>query len=278
MGTFQFETFRDFFEYHLKRYTVDSHGRKQITLQDFAKKIGYSSASSLSMIAKGERLPSASLLESLFQEWKITQQERQTIRLLVEVEKRTQKGKDNFHLARQLHRISKIEKIDLKKFNLISEWYVLVIKILAGTPEFSADPHWISQRLKKKVSPAKAKKALELLVEAKMLATDSITGRLKVTHDYTETTHDVPSEAIRNNHRAMLQRAIEAIDEQDIKNRHLNSVAMQFDKNRLPEAKEKIINFIKQFNAEFSSDNGNQVYQLNMQLFEHTNGGNQNDH
>jgi len=277
MKAFQFDQFKDYFEFQLKERAVDRPGRKKITLHYLANKLGYNSPSSLSMIANGTRLPSQTLLEALMDEWKLNSTERERLRLKVEIEKRARKGKDSFKLMTKLNQITPYHQIDLKQYNLVRDWYVMVIKILAGCPGFSEDPNVISQKLRKKVSPTQAAKALEVLLETGMLIRDPDTQKIKPAVGYTETSHDIPSEAIIEHHKGMIERSLEALQEQSVSQRQFNSLSLQFDPESLPRAKKKILDFVKQFNQEFSSDHADQVYQLNVQLFEHSNGGTKND-
>jgi uncharacterized protein (TIGR02147 family) len=278
MKSYQFDHFKDFFEFCLKERSFDQDGKKKTTLNDLAQSLGYNSASSLSMIAKGVRLPSKSLLNALFDEWEIPFSERERIRLKVEIEKRGRKGESSFQLISKLNQISPYHKIDLKKFSLIRDWHVLVIKILAGTPGFDEDPVAISQRLRKKITPAQAKKALALLQEVGLLVRDPETKKLAVAVENTETSTDIPSESIRENHKGMLKRAYEAIEEQSVDQRSFSSIAFQFNTNAMPEAKREIMEFVKSFHEKYNSAQSDQVYQLNVQLFEHSNGGTKNDH
>lgn len=277
MKAFQFEHFKDYFEYKLKEKSFDRHGRKRTTLHTLANKLGYNSPSSLSMIANGTRLPSQSLLEALMDEWNLPTSERERIRLKVEIEKRARKGKDSFKLLTKLNQLTPYHQVDLKKYNLIRDWYVMVIKLLAGCPDFSEDPAVISQKLRKKISPSQAQKALELLLEAGMLVRDPETHKIRPAVEYTETSHDIPQEAIVEHHKGMIERALEALEEQKVSQRQINSMSLQFDSKDLPKAKQRILDFVKQFNEEFNSDDSNEVYQLNVQFFEHSNGGTKND-
>lgn len=277
MKAFQFDHFKDFFEYQLKERSTDRNGRKKTTLHHLANKLGYNSPSSLSMIANGTRLPSQALLEALMDEWNINSSERERIRLKVEIEKRARKGRDSFKLLNKLNLMTPYHQIDLKKYHLIRDWYVLVIKVLAGCPDFSEDPAVISQKLRKKISPSQAAKALELLLEAGLLVRDPNTNKVRLAVEDTETTHDIPSEAIVTHHKGMIARSLDALEEQKVSQRQFNSLSLQFDSADLPRAKQRILEFVKQFNQEFSSDISNQVYQLNIQFFEHSNGGTKND-
>ncbi len=273
----QFDSFKDFFEYNLKEGSMDRNGKKVLTLQELAEKLGYNSASTLSMVAKGARLPSNSLLEALFQEWKTSATERERIRLNVEIERREKKGKPVFNLATRFNSLTPYHKIDLTGFKLIRDWYVMVIKLLASGRTFEEDPIAISRRLRKKITPKQATQALELLEETGLLKRDRRTGRLKPATENTETTHEITSEAIRANHHGMLNRAIEAIEEQSTEQRQFNSLALQFESENLPAAKKRILEFVKKFNEDFGSETADQVYQLNIQFFEHTDQGNKND-
>lgn len=273
MKQYQFTQFKDFFEHQLRENTYDGKGKKITTLQALAQKMGYKSASLLSMVAKGHRLPSKSLMEALFNEWKIDKKNRDLLKLRVEIEKKLLKGKNTFTLLDKLSKMApknQYKLIDLDQFNLIREWYMMVLRVLVDTPSFQEDPAIISQRLRRKVTPSQVQKGLELLQKVKLIERDPQTGKLRTTCDSTETTQDVPSEAIREHHKGMLHKAIEAIDEQKIHERQFNALTFKMDPKRMAAAKEKLTNFVKQFNEEFDTNSTNSVYQLNIQLFEQT--------
>lgn len=275
MKTYEFDQFKDFFEYHLREKSIDSRGRKT-TLHRLAKKLGYNSPSTLSMISSGERLPTPALLNALFKEWNISDTDKDRIRLKIEIEQKQRKGKKISHLIAKYNRLTPYHKIDLKNYNVVRDWYVLVIKLMAGSPDFNEDPVEISQALRKKITPAQAKKAVQLLLDTGLLQRDPVTKRLVPTEANTETTHELSSEAIRENHKGMIARSLEAVEEQTIQQRHFNSLALQFDSKKMAAAKKRILDFISAFNDEFGSDTSDQVYQLNVHFFEHTNKGNPN--
>ena len=272
MKAHNFESFKDFFDFYLEEKSKNRNGRKK-TLQELTEKLGYSSASSLSMLANGARLPSHTLLEGLFDIWSIPSVERDRLRLLVEIERKQKKGQKTFHLQSKFNQISPYQKFNLKQHLLIRHWHNLVVKILVDTPGFQENPTWISQKLRRKISPTEAKKSLELLIESELVVRDSATQKLSTADPMTETTHDIPSEAIQENHRGMMARAEEALEEQAVTQRHFNSLTLQFDPKLLPLAKQRLSDFIRQFNEEFNQDSSESVYQLNLQFFEHTQQG-----
>lgn len=276
MSDYTFENFKDFFEYNLKKFNRDAEGAKIFTLNDLSRKLGYNSPSLLSMIATGKRLPSNEILEMLFDEWKIESNQREIIRLRLEIEKKTKKNKPTLNLIEKLSKLdkkSKFKKIDLDAFNSIREWHNLVLQMMVSTPDFKEDYTLISNQLRKKVTPAQVRKGFETLIKVGLLKRNSQTGDLesKTTDSSTETTHDIPSEAIREHHKGMITRALEAVDEQTVDERHLNSLTIKFNQDKKSEAKQAILNFVKDFNDRFYDADSNDIHQLNVQFFEHTN-------
>ncbi len=267
-----FENFQDYFKYRLKSEMHSSSGQKKSSLEKLAKQLGYNSASSLSMIFTGERLPSNDFLDAIFEHWHLNGEESQYLRSIVQLEKLKRKGKATTQVLARLDRFKKLtttHKLSIKQFSVMSEWYHLVIKTLVSTADFIEDHNWIIKRLRKKVTNSQITKSIETLLELGLIERDA-NGFLKHSSHIIETSHELPSEAIREHHKGMMQRAIEAIDEQDVLNRHFNSVTLKLDQKYLPEAKERILNFVKDFNSRYFTEGAEQVYQLNVQLFEHT--------
>lgn len=276
MSDYSFENFKDFFEYNLKKHNRDAEGTKLFTLLEFSKKLGYNSPSLISMIANGKRLPSNDILEMLFDEWRIDSHQREVIRVRLDIEKKTLKNKPTLNLVEKLQKLdrkSKFKPIDLDTFNAIKEWHNIVIQMMVSTPGFTEDYTLISHQLKRKVTPAQVRKGIETLVKVGLLKRNSKTQELesRTADSSSETTHDIPSEAIREHHRGMINRALESIEEQSIDERHLNSLTLKFNQETMPEAKAAILAFVKSFNEKFHSDKSNNIHQLNIQFFGHTN-------
>ena len=273
---YNFQSFKDFFEYHFNKNRTAPNGARLYTLNDLAEKLGHNSASLLSMIANGKRLPSSSVLEMLFEEWNIDFSQREMIRVWIEIEKKKKKNKPTTGLVEKLAKLdkkSKFKNIDIDQFNSIREWYNTVLLMLVTSPEFKEDYTLISQQLRKKLTPTQVRKGLETLIKVGLLKRNSYSGELEHKADSShETTHDSPSEAIREHHKGMISRALEAIDEQEVDERHLNSLTLKLNKENYKMAKNDILNFVKEFNDKYHSNGSSSVFQLNIQLFEHTNG------
>ncbi len=272
LSAIQFESFQDYFKYRLQNEFVSAAGHKKSNLEKLAKALGYNSASSLSMIFTGDRLPSNDFLDAISNHWKLSHEEDLYLRNIVQLEKLKKKGKATKQVMERLGRFKKMNlshKLSLNQFSMMRDWYHLVIQTLISSFDFREDHTWISRKLRRKVSPAQIKKSIEILLELGVVQRNS-EGLLEPVLAEVETTHELASEAIREHHKGMMSRAIEAVDEQDVSARHFNSLTLKFDPVKMTQAKEKILNFVKDFNTEFDADDSNQIYQLNLQFFEHT--------
>lgn len=266
--TLQNTSIKDFVSFELRKMLESDE-----TLKTLSERLALKSPSLLSMVANGKRLPSEALLEKLFVVWKTGAKERKFLRLQLKLEKKHQKGKEALSLMLEIKKLnppSAFYKLKLKQIESVRDWHVLVVRALANNPDFNADPQWISARLRNKISPKQARAALGLLIDRGLLAQDEKTGKVTVCQDYVETTHEMPSEAIRQHHRGMLTRALEALSEQSVSERLFNSITLNFKPEDLELAKKRIVDFNRAFHEEFGHNDSDTVYQLNIQLFSHT--------
>lgn len=266
--TLQNTSIKDFVSFELRKMLESDE-----TLKTLSERLALKSPSLLSMVANGKRLPSEALLEKLFVVWKTGAKERKFLRLQLKLEKKHQKGKEALSLMQEIKKLnppSAFYKLKLKQIESVRDWHVLVVRALANNPDFNADPQWISARLRNKISPKQARAALGLLIDRGLLAQDEKTGKVTVCQDYVETTHEMPSEAIRQHHCGMLTRALEALNEQSVSERLFNSITLNFKPEDLELAKKRIVDFNRAFHEEFGHNDSDTVYQLNIQLFSHT--------
>jgi uncharacterized protein (TIGR02147 family) len=241
-------------------------------LKSWALRLGYKSPSSLTMVMRGQRLPSFDMITALVQDLDMNSRERKYFELLVKLEKFRRKKKDPQEIMEQLAKLNTDQSkhsVGLKEFSMISEWYFLAIKQLIETPNFVEDEDWIYKKLRKKVTPSQIRNALANLAELGITGRDE-EGRLIVQTKGLITSNDVPSSAIKRHHYGMINRALEAIDEQDVSERQVNSVTMKIREKDLEDAKKSIFDFIKEFNNKYAVDDADDISQLNIQFFKHT--------
>lgn len=270
ISIFDFDDYRD---YLIKVGMPDGlYSHTSNNLQAWASRLGYKSPSSLTMVLKGQRTPSSDMVRTLSEDLKMTIKEKEYFQLLIQLEKAHKKNKDPKELLLKLSSLNSEKKaisLGLKEFSAISEWYFLAIKQLISTPAFIEDEDWIYKKLRKKATPSQIKNAISIMLEMKTIGRDE-DGKLIVLKEGLLTTNDVPSSAIKRHHFGMINRALEAINEQDVSERQVTSLTMKIKDEDLAEAKQYIFEFIKDFNEKFSTTEANELFQLNMQFFKHT--------
>lgn len=273
MSVFEFSDFRDYLRHRLAQDLYAPSGRKRSSLRRVASSIGYSSPSLLSMVINGRRHPSDDLCEALARAWSLSLRERAYLRLLVRLGRARQQGLDPDPIVREMRRIAghtPIQICDDAAFAAIRDWHFVVIQQLAGSAEFKEDPVWISRALRRKITPIQAQQALEKMLGLGILIRDPETGRLVCRPGRTETSHGVPSAAIRAHHAQMLERAKETINDRLPQERLLNGLTFKVSPQRVPELRERILEFLRSIDEEFSDPSSSSVHQLCVQQFEHT--------
>jgi uncharacterized protein (TIGR02147 family) len=253
-------------------YGKYSHG--PYNLKNWALRLGYKSPSSLAMVLNKQRLPTWRMVDSFAQDFELSGGEKKYFELLVEIERKKKNGADVSALMKEASKLSgsrEYQKINLDHFSVVSDWYCYVIKRLVSNRFFVNDLDWIFRALRRKVSKAQIKTAIDSLKSIELLAEHPVKGlvdqKMKA-----HTGDQVPSVAIKNHHRGMINGALDALDEQDVNNRIFQTLTLNLNKKeRLSEAFEDIRQFVNEFNDKYSDEaTGDAVYQLNMQFFEHT--------
>jgi uncharacterized protein (TIGR02147 family) len=273
MTVFDFSDFRGFLKYRVSKELYTSSGRKKSNLAQVAKSLGYASPSLLSMVMNGKRTPSDELCETLVRTWNLSLKEKEYFRLLVQLEKKRKNGSDPSETVEQIRRVAGRRaafSFSENEFSAIREWHYLVIKQLVETPSFREDPVWISKALRRRITPTQAQQALTQLETLRLLERDPVSNALRVANAESETTHDIPSAAIREHHKQMMQAAMEALETRPVAERQFNSLTFNVDPRRLPEIRKHLLDFIRLLDTDFSNKESDSVFQLNLQFFEHT--------
>lgn len=236
---------------------------KPISLAIWARKLGYKSARSLEMVISGKRLPSEDLVFKISKDLKLSEKEKTYFQLLVKRERAIRHQKPAHEIEEEMNRLRPVrfeaQYISNEVFQRVSEWYPLVIRQLAKTPQFKKDIRWIAKKLRGKATESQIAAAL---AEWENLA---LGGKSLYTKE------DVPSQAVRTFHKKMLHKAIEAIDEIDVEEREVISMTFRSSKKNIPQIKKTLREIRDQLNVDFDDSEGNEVLQLSIVLFPHTN-------
>lgn len=154
-------------------------------------------------------------------------------------------------------------QLDLKNFQLISEWHHFAILHLFETKEFRSDPSWIAKRLG--LSITDVQNSLDKMSQLGLVDCSASVWKLKKKYVSTPT---VPSEAIRRHHHQILHLAGEALESQSIEMRDFSSITMSLDSAKIPEAKDALKEFRRKFCSKMDrGDSKDEVYCLSLQFF-----------
>lgn len=153
---------------------------------------------------------------------------------------------------------------------LLSEWFNFAILNLMDCNDFHWNAIWIAKRLG--LTRMQAQVAMDRLLRLGLVKKDEITGRMVGVQDYVLTQADVPSEAVRNYHRQLLQKAIQALDLQPVNEREISGIGIALDPAKLESIKKEISEFLDKLAAKYSKGKRSEVYQLEMAFFKLTEG------
>lgn len=157
--------------------------------------------------------------------------------------------------------------LEKHQFDLLSHWFYVAIYVLVDLKDFRNDVEWISDRLRKKVTPKQVKEALDSLESLKLITKDDLKG-YRQTSGALSTADDLRSLSAHKYHTQMIELALESLKNDATELREFNGVTLSLSMAKMPLLKDKIRQFRKEINELTSNLEGaEEVYQLNIQLF-----------
>lgn len=251
--------------------TPDTYrGLNEILRTEYSRRVKTNHRYSLRAFARSLKLESSYLCKILHGKRSVTPQlvERVSGKLGLTPEEMTRLKQMSRTLssARQRCKTSpKFRRISVDTFAVVADWYHFAILELISTKDFRNDPLWIADTLG--ISEQSAKEAISRLerLELVTIATD---GTLRCEENFTTVGNPFNHGAFQILQKAVLQKALLALDEVPVEERDQSSVTMAIDSKLLPEAKERIRVFRRQLTAFLQkSDNKDCVYHLGLSLY-----------
>ncbi len=253
---------REFLAEELARRT---QANPRYSQRAFARQLGLS-AGELSEVMRGKRALSVRSALRIANSLGFKPIETQRLLHLCQFDKtQVNSGTEQTYVAlSEDERNSRDLSMDL--FRVVSDWFCFAILNLADTDGFRFDSAWIAKRLG--VSVAEARVGLERLERVGLIERDS-KNRLIVAKDYVLSPSGIPSEAIRNYHRQILERAIQALETQSVSEREVTGVGLAIDPRDMSEIQKQVSDFHDKIVADFArtGSRAKEVYQLESVLF-----------
>lgn len=249
-------------------------GRKQVPIALHSRRLGYKSPRLLEMILKGDRRPSLDFLARTADLFSLSDMERSLLELMVQKETLQARGRSVDGLERRIQNLKRkavsVEFLEPQFCMLVSDWYCLVVKQLLQSAPKGLSIAELTKKLRGKATEVEIEKAVHVLLHLGYVERDPAANAfVSVRKDSIYSRPDVPSQSVRNHHRQMMERATEALSEQDISEREMIALTFSCPPSAVPRLKEALRRFRDEIDAEFAQP-ASSVYQLNLQLFFHT--------
>jgi uncharacterized protein (TIGR02147 family) len=156
--------------------------------------------------------------------------------------------------------------LSIDAFQVVSEWYHFALLQILQLRGAKSDPSWLATKLG--ISTEEAEGAIERLLRLELLER-SPTGKLHASNTTVFTPGGVPSEAIRKFHRQVIAKAVQAIDEQTVDLRYLQSTLIPVRRSDFEAATRAIRDFHRRFDRKYTAvGDGDTVYALAIQFFD----------
>ena len=269
----QIFTYSDFRTYLKDFYSSRKESAKDFSYRTFAKEMGFPSPNHLNLVMAGKRDIGIKSLSRLIDRLPLkNDSEKDYFNYLVFFCQSNSPVQKNYYygLMAGLQKPQKIRKLLDKHYDYYSEWYHPVVRELVARESGAPDYERIASRIQPRISAAKVKKSVELLLELGMIIKRG-DGGYALKSQFIGTDREVSSLVIRNYHHAMMDKARESIDTVPRDRREISSVTVCVSPDVARRIKERIQTFEDEIlEMARSSTGSSMVYQLNFQYFPHT--------
>lgn len=146
--------------------------------------------------------------------------------------------------------------------SFLPEWHHYAILNLMENSDFNSDPHWISQRLH--LDQNLVIESIDKLIVAGLAKkTDN---QLAPTYASLTSTHDIPSSALKNYHRQMIQKSMDSLDTVPVEMRDVTTLIVPTNPDQLYKAKLLTKQFRKDLSELLEDGNKTEVYSVCIQI------------
>lgn len=252
-------------DFHQRKKNESSHW----SLGVFARELGLSSKSSISMLLNGQRHPSLESTQKLAQYFKFNAKESEFFKVLINLKKFDKNPELRVLMMerlKSLHPHKEFKLLDDESFSAVAGWYYYAIREMVTLEGFQEDEQWIHQQLTYKVSIKKIKSCINKLLKLDLLVRDE-TGRLQQAVGSVTTSDNISSEAIKRFHIESIAQSQAAVRKFSVKDRFLSAVTLSIKKENLDQAKQLIREFEDRLILLCQEEQGDMTIQLNTQLF-----------
>jgi uncharacterized protein (TIGR02147 family) len=259
----------DYREFLRDAYSDLKQRQRGFSYRWFSRRAGMSSPNFLKLVIDGQRNLTAQSAEKFAAALGLSSKETAFFRELVGFNQATTAAEKNRYFERigSYRRHRAVRALERQAFEYLSRWYYPAVRELVSCQGFRDDPEWIAAQLIPPITPAEARRALDLLLELGLLERGD-DGTLQQGAPLLSTGPEVRSLAVGNFHRQMMERASSAIDEVPRERRDISGVTVSLSARAFRMFKEKIIALRAEL-LELSAEEkeATRVVQFNFQVF-----------
>lgn len=157
------------------------------------------------------------------------------------------------------------------QYSFYSRWYIVAVRELVGLSAFDENPAWIAAMLRNKITKAEAAEALVHLERLELIKRNA-EGRLVQSEPLMKFPGNKLNLTIQKFHSEMLDRAKEALAEDDYEERRASCLTLSCGRDKLPELIKMVDQFRHEMNLRFGADAApaDTVFQVGFQIFQLT--------
>lgn len=246
----------------------------KLSLQTVASRSGCVSKSYLSLVINGKRNLSSEKAALVGRAIGLRGNELKYFESLVRFN-RTKEQTAKTHFLRELSLLrpkKSVGRRTLDESDVLKSWHAMAIRELVTLPQFSSDPRIISILLRGLLSPLDAKRALDLLIQTKLITEKD--GAYVPSEASIQTSDEVRSLLIQQYHKSCLDLGRRVIETQPLRDREFGCVNMAISADSFRLVKEKLKALREEIVQMALKDPApDRVCQLNFQFFQLTVGG-----
>jgi uncharacterized protein (TIGR02147 family) len=252
---------RDYFVQQKKIRNIFSH-------RYFARKAGFSSSSFCAHVIEGKRNLTDESLRKILKGLGLSGKPATYFEALVRFNQaKTVEEREQF--IRKLDRLRKsaeFYRVNEKQVRYFEEWYYPVIRELAVYSYWGGDYHKLASMVRPSITPEKARKAVDTLVELGLLVCNA-DGSFAQSNQVISSEH-LPGPITRKTRRELMYRAIEAMETLPVEQRHISGCTVAMSESQYRDIALQIDELRKRIlETAMDTSGAEKVYQVNFQIF-----------
>lgn len=260
--------------YEFKRHQTRKDLRPY-TYAHFSAAADIKSPNYLKMIIDGKRNLSIDMVGKFAKALGLNREGADELKLLVIYNQSEDPADRNYALKalsefRVKHKL-KVGEIDRKIWDKIPNWVTWMIYAMVDMEGVKWDVASIRNILKNKASESEVQQALDVLIQSGELVKEPTTGALKRVRAGLENSDDIPVALVRKLQSQLMYLGLESLYQDAATEREFGTLTMCLTEKEFEEIKFKLRQMRKQLHKDNSisrmSSKGQQIYQLNIQLY-----------